>query len=133
MTLNKSKTEFIEKLSNDSGLDKDEIIELLKENFKGFNQNRKAQYYAFIMNTAGERIEKERIEKPVNTLELNECPLCGGRIFGTGLANKYTKEPKWECANNKYHYGRWRTNCILERKGLKPLSDKEWENVTKSN
>jgi len=133
MTLNKSKTEFIEKLSKDSGLSTEEIVGLLKENFKGFNEGKKSEYYAFIMNIAGERIEKERIEKPENILELNQCPLCGGKIFGTGLADRYTKEPKWECANSRYHYGRWRTNRILERKGLKPLSDKEWENVAKSN
>lgn len=139
MTLNKAKDNFILKLSKDSGLSNEEIIQLLKDKFNEFNPKRQSEYYAYVMNVANERSEElQRLEienkfKKETSLDLDKCPLCGGRIIGTNMIDYYTKEQKWECDNNKYHYIRWRTNRILNRKGLQPLSDKEWEDVSRSN
>jgi len=139
MSLSKAKDNFISRLSKDSGIPEKEVIELLKEKYNEFNPKRQSEYYAYIMNVSSERSEEEqRLEienrfKQKDSIDLEVCPLCNGKVFGTNQMDYYTKEQKWECANNKFHYIRWRTNRILNRKGLQPLSDKEWEDAKRSN
>lgn len=124
------KIQFLRMLSNQTQMSVDEIVELLREKFQGFNIKNSREYKNYILKVIEERENeifqndiKTRKEKEKDLLPFPQCPICGENTVGNpSLYNRHSHEPGWSCVKGgETHYRMWLLNRIMERKGLHPI------------
>jgi hypothetical protein len=125
----KEKNKFIDRAVETFGLEKEEVIELLKNKFQSFNEEATSTYLAYLNTVAQDRwlkaFEERRKEDGINYIK--NCPYHPKAEVRQDLKtySRYTKTVGFLCSEgDRQCYIRWKMDEMFKATGRDPI---DWD------